>query len=688
MGVYYTRYLVVLLPGSVCRDGFMSCIGTAGHVDHGKSTLVKALTGIDPDRLAEEKERGMTIDLGFAWLTLPSGREVSIVDVPGHESFIKNMLAGVGGIDAALLVIAADEGVMPQTREHLAILDLLRVSHGVIALTKVDLVDEEWLDLVREEVEELLKPTSLAGSAIIPVSAYSGQGLKELVVRLDALLQESQERQNIGRPRLPVDRVFTMTGFGTIVTGTLLDGTFKVGQEVELLPTGMKTRIRSLQTHRQQIDVAQPGSRVAINLANVARSDIERGHVVALPGQLRSTMLFDARIRLLDDAPRALTHNTQVDVYSGAQEIPARVRLLDTEELQPGQRAWAQLRLSHPAVVARRDRFILRIPSPSMTIGGGEVIDVLPRYHRRFQTAVLENLERLSRGSPEELVLGVLNRDVRTPAKGDHAGTKAVLRIPVCELADIAKQCNLAKDVTQQTLTTLLSERRVRHIGGEGEEGLWLAQPVWELLVEETTRMLSEYHHHYPLRSGLSKEEWRTRLGLSPKIAGLIFPMLQAEGYVEPVAGPGVPFTTLTGPAASTGSLIRQPGFVPSFSAAQQQQVEQLLHRFQESPLTPPGRAEAEEIAGSEVVAALIEQGKLIRLSDSILFLRETYDQAIITLVNYLRIHGKMTAAEARDLLGATRKYVLPLLEHMDMLRITRRVGDERVLGIAADKIG
>ncbi|HZR40077.1 MAG TPA: selenocysteine-specific translation elongation factor, partial [Ktedonobacteraceae bacterium] len=388
----------------------MSCIGTAGHVDHGKSTLVTALTGIDPDRLAEEKERGMTIDLGFAWLNLPSGREVSIVDVPGHESFIKNMLAGVGGIDAALLVVAADEGVMPQTREHLAILDLLRVPRGVVALTKSDLVDEEWLELVREEVSELLQPTTLAGATIIPVSAYTKQGLPALLSELDRILDESEDRQNIARPRLPIDRVFTLTGFGTIVTGTLLDGTFRVGQEVEVLPQGLKTRVRGLQTHKQQIDAAQPGSRVAINLANVARTDLERGNVVALPGQLRPTQLIDARIHLLSDAPRPLSHNMLVDFYTGSQELPARVRLLDVEELRPGASAWAQLRLSHAAVVARRDRFILRIPSPSATIGGGEIVDVQPRYHRRFQPQIIAALERLSQGSPEELVLAALDR--------------------------------------------------------------------------------------------------------------------------------------------------------------------------------------------------------------------------------------------------------------------------------------
>ncbi len=645
----------------------MSCIGTAGHIDHGKSTLVKVLTGIDPDRLAEEKERGMTIDLGFAWLTLPSGREVSIVDVPGHEGFIKNMLAGVGGIDAALLVVAADEGVMPQTREHLAILDLLRVRRGVVALTKADLVDEEWLELVREEVAEQLKPTTLAGAEIIPVSAYTGQGLPALLARLDLVLDEAQERQDIARPRLPVDRVFTMTGFGTVVTGTLLDGTFRPGQEVEVLPQGLRSRIRSLQTHRHQVEVATPGSRVAINLANVARTGLERGNVVAFPGQLQTTVLMDARVQLLADTARPLAHNTLVDFYSGSQEVPARVRLLDVEELKPGQSAWAQLRLSRSAVVARRDRFILRIPSPSMTIGGGEVIDVQPRYHRRFQQSVLAALETLERGSPEEVVLAALDRRREL----SRASAKSLHGLVGYELAEILKQSNLSQDVTQQTLETLLIEGRVRKVGPR-----WFAQSVWEALREEAVRLVSEQHRQYPLRSGLSKEEWRARLNLPPKMASEVFQALQDEGLLAEVAG-------TTGIA---GGFIRVPGFVPTFTTEQQQQVERLLRQFREHPYTPPGRSEAEAIVGVEVLAALIEQGRLVKLgnpADAVLFLRESYEEALAKLVAYLREHGKMTAAEARDVLGTTRKYILPLLEHMDERRITRRIGDERILGAA-----
>ncbi len=645
----------------------MSCIGTAGHIDHGKSTLVKALTGIDPDRLAEEKERGMTIDLGFAWLKLPGGREVSIVDVPGHEGFIKNMLAGVGGIDAALLVVAADEGIMPQTREHLAILDLLRVRRGVVVLTKADLVDEEWIELVREEVAEQLQPTTLAGAEIIPVSAYTGKGLPALVAQLERIFDETEERHNIARPRLPIDRVFSMTGFGTVVTGTLLDGVFKAGQEVEVLPQGLKTRIRSLQTHRHQVEVATPGSRVAMNLANVPRTELERGNVVTLPGQLQRTMLIDARIQLLADAARPVGHNTLVEFYSGSQEVPAKVRLLDIEELKPGQSAWAQVRLSRPAVVARRDRFILRIPSPSTTIGGGEVINVHPRYHRRFQQSILTALETLERGSPDELVLAALDRRRET----SRPGAKSLHGLVGYELAQIAKQSNLSPDVTLQTLETLLSEGRVRRVGA-----LWFAQTVWEALKEESVRLMSEQHRQHPLRSGLSKEEWRTRLNLPPKMASEIFLALQEEGQLAEA-------TNSTG---TPGGFIRLPGFVPAFNAMQQQQVERLLRMFLESPYTPPGRSESEAVVGSEVLASLIEQGRLVKLgssTDSVFFLRESYEEAVAKLVAYLQEHHKMTAAEARDVLGTTRKYILPLLEHMDERRITRRVGDERRLGTA-----
>src|ERR687888_38445 len=345
----------------------MRVIGTAGHVDHGKSTLIRALTGIDPDRLQEEKERGMTIDLGFAWLRLPNGVEVSIVDVPGHERFIHNMLAGVGGVDIALLVVAADEGVMPQTREHVAILDLLGISSGMVALTKRDLVDDEWLDLVQADVEEFLSTTSLSGVPIVACSATTGVGLDDLVSVIQALLARERTRPNTGRPRLPIDRVFTVAGFGTVVTGTLVDGELRIGQEVEVQPGRLRTRVRGLQSHKKKVEVVPAGTRTAVNVSGLAVEQLRRGQVLAAPGTLRPTRAVDTRLRLIQDA-RPLAHNAQVGFHTGAAETLGRVKLLDRAELQPGEEAWVQVSLQDEVAVAKGDLFIVRQPSPSMTL--------------------------------------------------------------------------------------------------------------------------------------------------------------------------------------------------------------------------------------------------------------------------------------------------------------------------------
>ena len=380
----------------------MFVIGTAGHIDHGKSTLVKALTGIDPDRLREEKERGMTIDLGFAWLRLPSGREVSIVDVPGHERFIKNMLAGVGGIDLAVLVVAADEGFMPQTIEHLAILELLRVKRAVVAVTKRDLVEEDWLELVLVDVEDRMNRSPLRGSPILAVSATTGQGLTELVTQLDRSLDDTPMKPNHGRPRLPVDRVFTVNGFGTVVTGTLIDGELRVGQELEVLPGSVKTRARGLQSHKTKVESARPGERVAVNLGGVAVERISRGMVLTTPGWLRPTGALDVRVQVLRSAP-ALTHNASVSFHSGSAEANGRVRLLETDLIPPGESGWAQVVLESPVALAKGDLFVIR--SPNTTLGGGEVVEIHARRHRRGASDVIERLSLLEKGSPEDLIL-------------------------------------------------------------------------------------------------------------------------------------------------------------------------------------------------------------------------------------------------------------------------------------------
>src|SRR5712692_4226852 len=397
----------------------MYTIGTAGHVDHGKSTLVKALTGIDPDRLPEEKEREMTIDLGFAHLKMPSGQQVSIVDVPGHERFIKNMLAGVGGIDLALLVIAADEGVMPQTREHLAILDLLQVSHGLVALTKRDLVEPDWLALVSDEVAETLKGTALEGAPILPVSSTTGEGLTELLEAMEDQLAQVPERADRGQPRLPVDRVFTLTGFGTVVTGTLIDGSFRLGEEVEILPRRKRSRIRGLQTHNRKVELAPPGGRTAVNLAGMTLEDVHRGNVLARPGQLKPTRALDVKLRLIPDALRGIENDDEVDMFTGAAEALAHVSLLEGKQLRPGEEGWVRLRLRDPLVLVKGDKFILRLPSPSATIGGGEVVDTSPRLHHRFRAQTLNWLRSLEAGSPDQILLQALAGDQpveRSPA--------------------------------------------------------------------------------------------------------------------------------------------------------------------------------------------------------------------------------------------------------------------------------
>jgi selenocysteine-specific elongation factor len=648
----------------------MSCIGTAGHVDHGKSTLVTALTGIDPDRLAEEKARGMTIDLGFAWLHLPSGREVSIVDVPGHESFIKNMLAGVGGIDLALLVVAADEGIMPQTEEHLAILDLLRVHRGVVALTKCDLVEEDWLELVREEVAARLSTTTLAGAPILPVSAYTGAGLPDLLAELDRLLETTPGRQNIGRPRLPVDRVFTIQGFGTVVTGTLLDGSFSVGQEVEIVPQGLRARIRNLQMHKTSVETAQPGGRAAMNLAGIAKTDLARGDVITLPGRLRPTTLLDARIELLESAPRPLEHNAEVDLYVGAKEVRARVRLLDRDELQPGERGWVQFKLAEPVAVARRDRFILRIPSPSLTIGGGEIIDTQPRHHKRHQPAVLAALEILERGTPEEVMFAALDSPSGAAKRPDtrKPGTAAAGRAPHTlqgyDEEEAIRRSGLPAAEARAALATLLEQGQIVRVGP-----FYFAAPVWARLRVAAIALAAEHHRQYPLRAGLPREEWRSRLGLAPRQANEVLAALVAAGDLA---------------EAASASAVRLPEHQPRFTPDQQRGVDTLRRQLQANPFSPPGRAEIEAAVGPEVTAALIEQGILVKISDTVLFSRDAYDEAIRRLLAHLRAHHTITVAEARDLLDTSRKYMLALLEHLDERRITRRQSDDRVPGPAA----
>ena len=631
-------------------------IGTAGHVDHGKSALVQAMTGINPDRLKEEQEREMTIDLGFAWLTLPSGERVGIVDVPGHKDFIKNMLAGVGGIDAALFVVAADEGVMPQTREHLAILDLLKVPGGVVAVTKIDLVeDQEWLELVMADLAEQLTGTCLEHAEMIPVSARTGEGLPELVAALDRYLVTSAARPDLGRPRLPIDRVFTIAGFGTVVTGTLIEGTLQVGQEVEILPHGLKVRIRGLQTHKQKIDVAVPGSRVAVNLTGVSTDQLRRGDVVTMPGWLRPTTLVDVRLHYLPDNPRPLRHNTQVNFFSGAAEVGARVRLLGQETLQPGEIGWAQLRLESPVALVKHDRFIIRQPSPSRTLGGGMVVEPYPgRKHRRFRPEVIARLETLAHGTPQEILL--LSLETRQP----------------CEAREMIKRCGLPGDVAVEALQTSLqsgqilvldTDRPVTIPNPATSDRYLVTSTGWRSLVERLRGHLRAYHALHPLRKGIPREELKSRLKMTGKLVNQVVGLAASEGHL-----------------VEEKDTIRLSEHEVRFSAEQQQRVNTLLTTFRRHPYTTPSFAECEASVGAEILNTIIEQGQLIKISNDVLYLPETYRGMVERVVAHLKSEGTITVAQVRDMFGASRKYALALMTHLDERRITKRVGDERVL--------
>ena len=606
-------------------------VGTAGHIDHGKSTLVTALTGIDPDRLAEEKRRGMTIDLGFAHMTLPSGREIGIVDVPGHARFMRNMLAGAQGLDAVLLVVAADEGVMPQTREHLEILDLLEVRRGLVVLTKVDLVDSDWLELVQAEVIAALEGTSLKGSDVIPVSAPTGRGLRELAEALDGLLEGSQPRPDLGRPRLPIDRVFTISGFGTVVTGTLVDGSIKVGDEMQTMPGGRLVRVRGLQRHNQKVESVGPGSRVAANLSGVDKNELSRGDVLANPGAIQPARRIDATLTVVTAAPHAVRHGAELLLHTGTAEVGCRVIVLDADEIGPGAEGWVQLYLDRPIAAAVHDRFVLRVPSPAITIAGGSFIDLAPRKHPRHDSAVRESLVRRAAGN-------VLEEELRKYPRGVTVG--ALLKATVAPETDVER----------------LHARRL---------GDWIfSDDAWQSIAARAAHELDTYHGAYPLRAGMAREELRSRLGVPAASFAAVVQGLVEDGRVVErngsLAAPAhnVAIDTEGGPAAELMAVLRR------------------------QPLAPPSLPEAMQLshAGEELVRALAQSGEIVRVSDDVAFAREAYESAVAMVKEIVAAGGSVTVAQLRDRMGASRRPVLALLEYLDAQRVTRRVGDSRVL--------
>jgi selenocysteine-specific elongation factor len=624
-------------------------VGTAGHIDHGKSTLVQALTGIDPDRLKEEKERGITIDLGFAHLELAEDLTLGIVDVPGHERFVKNMLAGVGGMDLVMLVIAADEGVMPQTREHLAICQLLRVRQGLVVLTKADLVEADWLDLVQEDVRRTLRGTFLADSPVVPVSAKTGLGLDALKTELAGLARATPTRGTDATFRVPVDRVFTIRGFGTVLTGTVTAGQITLDERVEVYPRGVQAKVRGLQTHGRPVALAVAGQRVAVNLQGVERAAIERGDVLSLPGLLRPTFMLDATCELLPDAPAPLAPRQRVRFHIGTSEVMARVHLLEGDEIAPGQRGFVQLRLEAPVVALPHDRYVIRSYSPMITIGGGELLDVAPGKARR-SPALLARLAVLEHGDPVQ----VLEEHLRRVGAGG------------ARTADLRARTGLGPAALDAALGALGADGRVLVV----DRAWYVHTGTADTLGAEAAAALHAFHAREPLKPGMSKEELRTRLGaLDDRVFEHLLDRFAASGVI-----------------AVEKDKVRLSGHAVRLDARQQGVLDRLEGEFRDAGVAPPSLDEAFAKLGlhraeDQALAQLLVDGRrLVRIREGLFFHAESLSAAHAQVVAFLREHEAITPQEMKDLLGISRKYAIPLLEYLDAQRVTVRRGDRRVL--------
>jgi len=614
----------------------MYVIGTAGHVDHGKSSLIQALTGINPDRLREEQERGLTIELGFAWFTLPSGREVSVVDVPGHVRFVRHMLAGIGTVDLALLVIAADEGVMPQTTEHLEILDLLEATHAVVALTKTDLAEAEWTDLIEEEVRELIGTTSIASAPIVRVSSVTGDGLDALRTTLDEALTDVPEPADIGRPRLGIDRVFTMQGFGTVVTGTLIGGRLAIGDTLEAVPNSLTARIRGLQTHGQEVEEAQPGTRVAVNLAGIGTDDISRGQVLAVPGRMTRVQAFDTRLRVL--SRRALAHNLRVAVHTGSAEAQGRVRILEGDAIDEGAEGWAQVVLTSPLACVPGDLVVLRVSDE--TIAGGRVIATNPPRHRRRDQPTLVRLDALATGTPESEALAAL--ETLEPAA--EAELLAAVELDAAGLTG--------------ALESMVATGEVVPLPAEQTEGapLYITAAGLDGLRRQAESALAAYHSEFPLRFTMPREELRSRIHLDQRAFGAVL------GALAPAI-------------EARGDGVTEAAWQPKPTPPQRAALEAIEQTLAGAGLAPP-RLDAEP----ELVAHLAAAGRVVDAGSDVVVSAVAFAEAEATIRRQLVDGAQLSLAEARDAFATNRRVAQALLEAMDARGITRRQGDARVL--------
>lgn len=634
-------------------------IGTAGHVDHGKTRLIQALTGIDTDRLSEEKKRGITIELGFAHLDFDDGTQAGIVDVPGHEKFIKNMLMGAGGVDLAMLVVAADEGFMPQTIEHLGILSLLGLKEGLVVITKCDMVDPDWVDMVREDVAAQVEGTFLEGKPVYAVSAQTGEGIPELKEALKNLVHQAAEK-NVRAPfRLPIDRVFSVEGFGTVVTGTMIEGALTVGETASVQPGGLEARVRNLQVHGHDVETAFAGQRVAINLAGVKKSDLNRGDTLAKPGSLRSSLMMDVRLQNLKSSQRTILTNSQVHLYHGSSVRLAKIILLDREALNPGESCYAQVRMSEELDAKRGDRFVIRFLSPLETIGGGVILDETPRKHKRGDKAALDGLAVRESGSGDDQLLHTL------AAQGAALPTANELAVSLnADAAELEEQLH-----TLCATGKVLEPLPGRYIAGTAFDSLWTS----------CHDILEQYHKQNPLHAGMKEAELRQKLMKSTpqNVTDALLGELVKEGRLR-----------------HTAWRYALSDFTVHLTKKQTALKEKILHSYYGFGLEVPNLDEVlgtytqqEQPECKRVVESLVTGGELVMLTPQLCLHQKIYAQVAQKSREYLEEHGQLTLADFRDLLDTSRKYALAVLEYYDKNKILRKEGDIRYPGPAFDAL-
>ncbi len=627
-------------------------LGTAGHVDHGKTALIKAVTGIETDRLKEEKLRGITIELGFASIDLPGGQHLGIVDVPGHEKFVKNMVAGATGIDIVAMVIAADEGVMPQTKEHMEICTLLGIKHGLVVLTKTDLVDEEWLELVIEDINEFTRGTFLENKPVLPVSSVTGQGIPELIKAIDELSAMIPSRPVNTLFRLPVDRVFSMKGFGTVITGTLISGCVKTGDSVMIYPSGITSKVRGIQVHNRSVSIAEAGMRTAINFQGLDKASVQKGEVLSSPKALKMSYMLDVSVHFLETNKKPIKNRTLIRFHTGTSEILGYIVLLDKDELIPGDTNVAQIRLDSPVAIVKDDKFVIRSYSPVRTIGGGQILNPLPKKHKRFKKNIFEGLKALVNQPPEEIIVYHV----------DNAGYQGV------SFSDLKIMTNTPEKQLDKALQKLMSIKTVICI--DKENRIYIHKNCFDQLNKKVLSFLENYHRINPLKAGMPKEELKSRLSSAgSKLFNLMLDRMKKNKKI-----------------VSEEDTVRLSLHTVSLGGDQAEVKEKILSMYLKTGFCPPyfkdliKTLDIDVKKAKDVFMLLIEDGLIIKTKEELYFHAEVVNNLKKKLVDFLLKHEEITTPQFKEMTGTTRKYLIPLIEYFDSKNITIRIGDIRKL--------